>query len=197
MQGWTNRNLFYHVSLVCRWWKSRVSLNIFFRKITCIIFSYLFSFSGKNQIAFRQKKTFPGLFRTRENLRFDHEQNFFCTHKKKSIPSRRKNYFPLLCIGKLKINFFFNFSFLSDRGEIFTFDFHFEIFFLLDFITLTLWVENKKFFKAFLHPLLSHISKFQEFYDTHPVKAKAFVAFEMPRPTTNLIRLWSKVLLLL
>lgn len=35
-------------------------------------------------------------------------------------------------------------------------------------------------------------SKSCESRDTHPVKAKAFVAFEMPRPTTNFIWLWSK-----
>lgn len=35
-------------------------------------------------------------------------------------------------------------------------------------------------------------SKSCESCDTHPVKAKAFVAFEMPRPTTNFIWLWSK-----
>lgn len=36
-------------------------------------------------------------------------------------------------------------------------------------------------------------SKLLESHDTHPVKAKAFVAFGKPRPTTNFMWLWSNL----
>lgn len=81
-------------------------------------------------------------------------------------------------ISRLKI---ISFDFLSDCDfSLFTFDFH-----------LKLWLFA--FLKAF--PYLSSFSSknFSYFYDTHPVKAKAFIAFEMPRPTTNFIWLWSNL----
>lgn len=49
------------------------------------------------------------------------------------------------------------------------------------------------FSKAFPPSVSFFLLQVLKFYDTHPVKAKAFVAFEMPRPTTNFIWLWSEV----
>lgn len=72
----------------------------------------------------------------------------------------------------------------------------------ISFATLQLWHfrVGRELFKAFPQQKtkLHFLSLFQslESYDTHPVKAKAFVAFEMPRPTTNFIWLWGESLLL-
>lgn len=109
-----------------------------------------------------------------------HENSFF---------SRNKFYFPTLCsklLAELKIKLF-RFSFWLQIISVFTFDFHFAArLFACNFgIFIFSQGPSSTFFQLF--------SKLLESRDTHPVKAKAFVAFGKPRPTTNFMWLWSNL----
>lgn len=105
--------------------------------------------------------------------------------------SRNKNYFPTLCsklLAELKIKLFRYFFFLLTANN---FCVHFWFSLRCTVFRLQLWhfyFSSRPVIHFFLL-----FSKLLELLDTHPVKAKAFVAFGKPRPTTNFMWLRSNL----
>lgn len=133
-------------------------------------------------------------FRCVKKLLLDFSTNFDGNFPNQKITNKSQNCYRLCAqtirsIGETKNKLFYSIFKLQIFHFWFslqckTFFCSFDILLCEFFSRLFLIIKERT--ANFLHQTL-------KFYDTHPVKAKAFVAFEMPRPTTNFIWLWSKV----